>query len=271
MTDLIADYEQHLRRQRRAGVTIDDYLKVLRRMDRELPAGLACATTDELEAWIFAGKSRGGGQRSDNTLLHYVVIVQGFTAWATDPKDPRLDYDAAADLPTIKAEAEHPTRAATPEEVAAAFAGTDEIGRDLFTLAAFGGFRCVEIHRGRREHIARDETRIYGKGGKLRRVPTHPALWERFKDRPEGPLAYGKGAPLTREQVISWGSHRLCKFGLSMHSLRKFFGTEVYEASDRDILVAQDLLGHKYVTTTQIYIAVNQDRRTSAVMALQAP
>lgn len=269
--DLITQYEQHLKHERKAEITIEGYIKLLRRMDRELPVGLAGATTEELETWIFAD------DRADTTLRHYVTVTQGFTAWATNPRDRNLDFDAAADLPKVKnAQPRRTVRAATPEQVADILARAGQPYIDLFIPAAFGGLRCVEIHRIRREHISTDEIRIYGKGGKWRTVPTHPRMWEHFKDRPRGPIALDrKGKPLTRDQVIHWGDNRLRDLGydgvLSMHSLRKFFGTQVYEMAGRDIRVAQEMLGHAFVTTTQKYVAVNRKRATAAVLALSIP
>lgn len=269
--DLIAQYERHLKRERRAEITIEGYIKLLRRMDRELPAGLASATTDELEAWIFVE------DRADTTLRHYVTVAQGFAAWAADPQDQHLDFNAAADLPKIRhAQPRRIVRAATPEQVADILARANEPYLSLFVPAAFGGLRCVEIHRLRQEHIGLEETRIFGKGGKWRTVPTHPRMWEHFKDRPRGPIALDRqGQPLTRDQVIHWGDNRLRDLGydgiLSMHSLRKFFGTQVYEMAGRDIRVAQEMLGHAFVTTTQKYVAVNKARAAAAVLALSLP
>jgi integrase len=269
--DLITEYESHLKRERYAEITVIGYIKLLRRMDRELPAGLAGATTDELEHWIFAS------DRASTTLKHYVTVAQGFAGWATNSEEPRLDYDAAALLPRIKhVQQSRIVKAATPEQVADVLARAGHPYLDLFILAAFGGYRCVEIHRARREHVGKEDTRIFGKGGKWRTITTHPRLWEHFKDRPTGPLALDReGKPLNRDQVIHWGDNRLRSLGydgiLSMHSFRKFFGTQVYEASGRDIRVAQELLGHVFVTTTQKYIAVNKQRSASAVLALDIP
>lgn len=269
--DLISEYEVHLKRERKAEITVSGYVKLLRRMDRELPAGLASATTDELERWIFAC------DRADTTLRHYVTVAQGFAGWATSAEEPRLDFDAAALLPKIRnAQARRVVRAATPEQVADILDRAGEPYLSLFIPAAFGGLRCVEIHRCHREHITQDETRIYGKGGKWRRVPTHPRMWEHFKDRPAGPIARDRqGNPLNRDQVIHWGDNRLRDLGydgiISMHSLRKFFGTQVYEASGNDIRVAQELLGHVFVTTTQKYVEVNKKRFSQAVHALKLP
>lgn len=269
--DLITQYEHHLKRERYAEITIEGYTKLLRRMDRELPAGLPSATTDELEAWIFSH------DRADTTLRHYVTVAQGFTSWAANPADSRLDYDAAVDLPKIKnAQPRRTVKAATPEQVADILARAGEPYIDLFIPAAFGGLRCVEIYRIRREHITADEIRIYGKGGKWRSVPTHKRVWEHFRNRPSGPIALDrKGNPLSRDQVIHWGDNRLRDMGydgiLSMHSLRKFFGTQVYESSGKDIRVAQEMLGHSFVTTTQKYVAVNRKRATEAVLGLEVP
>ncbi|GAA2681559.1 tyrosine-type recombinase/integrase [Actinoplanes palleronii] len=269
-TDLIADYEQHLKNRRRAEVTIEGYIGLLRRMDRELPAGLTSATTDELHAWVFTN------DRAVSTLQHYITVAKGFTRWATDPREPALDYDAAAELPQLSVSVRRPVRAATGVQVADILDRAGEPYIDLFIPAAFGGLRCVEIHRLWREHMTQEETRIYGKGGKYRSVATHPRTWAHFKDRPDGPIARDReGKRLTRDQVIHWGNNRLARMGydgqLTMHSLRKYFGTQVYELSGRDIRVAQELLGHSYVTTTQKYVAVSKERSTSAVLAMDLP
>jgi integrase len=266
--DLIAEYRQHLIERRRAETTIQGYISILRHMDRELPAGFAAATTDELQAWIYSPERSG-------TPEHYVTVVRGFSKWATDPRRPRLDFDPTEELPTSSSGTQHPTRAATPDEIDDIFANcANDSHIDLFTLAAFGGFRCVEISRCDREHIGQDQIVIHGKGGKSSVIPTHPLLWARFKDHPGGPLIltrYG-GERLSRQGVVNRGAYALARLGyagrLSMHSLRKFFGTQVYEGSGRDIRVAQSLLRHAWITTTQKYVEVDKSRRVSAVLSL---
>jgi len=92
MSDLITDYEKHLRRLDRSPKTVAFYTRVLRQADRDLPMGLCSATTEELEDWLFtpSPNRRGGPQRGKTTRSHYSRILRGFGKWATDPKRPRL-------------------------------------------------------------------------------------------------------------------------------------------------------------------------------------
>lgn len=271
MTDLIAEYEQHLRRKRRAQTTIEGYIGILRRMDRDITVGLAAACTDEIEDWIF----NSDRQRSETTCGHYITIVRGFGKWVTDPKHPRLDFDATEELPEVDGEYEKEVRPVTEDELADVLARAAAPFLDFFILAAFLGLRCIEIAGIRREHIGERETRIFGKGSKWRRVPTPPIVWERYAGHPAGPLLLNRrGEPFTRSAVVAAGNGHVKRIGfmdLSMHCFRKRYGTMVYELSGRDIRVAQNLLGHASVTTTMRYVGVNKDRQAAAVAGLPVP
>lgn len=48
--------------------------------------------------------------------------------------------------------------------------------------------------------------------------------------------------------------------GLSSHSLRKSWAVRLYEASDHDILVVRDGLGHRSVAVTQVYLPTSRTR-----------
>lgn len=260
MPDLIAEFEQHLRRLRRTEITIAHYMRILRRMDREMPCGVVTATKEEMADWIFAG------ERTDTTVGHYITVLKSFGKWATDPRAPRLEWCAADDLAAISPDSKE-IRPATEAE----FAGIRQLAdpwTDLYELAGLGGLRSIEISRIDRAHLSEKEMRIYGKGSKWRTVPTHPDLWARFADRPAGPLARDQhGVPLTNAQVYCRGDYYLRRggFAISMHQLRKRFATVVYRESGHDIRLVQYLLGHANVSTTQRYIGVDGDRAAEVV------
>lgn len=270
MTDLIGEYGKWLARphrgKKRGEYTIEQYMGLLRRMDREMPCGVASATLDELVEWIY------GGTRGDTTHAHYTTIVKGFAAWATDPHIGRLDFHFADELPEVTANSAE-IRPATEAEFADIRGRAVDPWLDLYELAGWAGLRCVEICRVEREHMTKDETRVLGKGSKWRAVPTHPILWERFAGRSAGPLARGRdGVPLSRTQVIASGDRYLRRglgLRISMHQLRKRFAQQVYRESGHDIRLVQYLLGHRFVNTTQRYLGVDGAEAAAVVGRLK--
>lgn len=255
--DLIAEYERHLRRSDRAASTIDTYLSVLRHMDRALPAGLAAAHTEELRGWIFADHH----QKATRQL--YRAAVSGFSAWSVSehcPERLRLDFDAARLLPSVKT----PVRRARPiTEVQRLdiLARAERPYRDWFVISLYTGARCCEIAAMNREDIGEQRTLLHGKGDKDRWVPTHPRVWELAQQLPPGPVAVGSnGRRLGRMRVSGNGNRHLHKAlgypDITVHRLRHTFGTRVF-AVNRDIVVAQRLLGHSSIATTQTYVDVD--------------
>jgi integrase/recombinase XerC len=270
--DLIDDYERHLRRLDRSPNTIATYIRTLRQADRELPYGLFSASTEELEDWVFSTSpaKRGGGPRGKTTRSHYVRILRGFGRWATNPKRPRLDFDATAELPEIKPTKGKPKPA--PERILAEI--RERIPMPFLVwvlLAAFGGLRCIEISRLNRDDITAERIWLHGKGDKERFVPCHPLIWEAVKDLPAGAIAVDAGGRrLTPTQVAHRGNYRIAKLGfrgVSMHTLRHRFATQTYD-STRDLVAVQELLGHSEPGTTRRYVEVNRDRMAAAVASL---
>lgn len=273
MTDLIADYERHLRRLDRSPNTIATYIRTLRQADRELPYGLAQANTDELEDWIFSTSpaKRGGGERGKTTRSHYARILRGFGKWAADPKRPRLNFDATAELPTIKPPKRKP-RPTREETLAALVQRVPTPQLAWILLGAYGGLRCCEISRLDREDITEERIWLHGKGEKERFVPMHPLIWAAVKDLPPGPVARDEtGRRLTEGQVSHRGNYRITKAvggGVtSMHKLRHRFGTQTYDGT-RDLVAVQELLGHSDPGTTRLYVEMNRDRMAAAVASL---
>lgn len=263
--DLIAGFERHLHDLGRAGSTIDDYMGILRRMNKELPAGLAAACEEELREWIYIpGRAR-------STRKHYRTAASLFFAWCTDPDDPHLDYDSARKLPIVSVPRGRP-RPVPAGQHADILARAQKPYRDWFIIASCAGARCIEIAALDREHITEHSTWLQGKGDKDRYVPTHPLVWALAQDLPAGPVARDyDGSRLSRQKVSHRGNHQLRSVlgypGVSMHRFRHTFGTEAYEAC-KDIRAVQELMGHGSISTTEIYVAVSEATMRRAVLGL---
>lgn len=266
MPDLIGDYERHLQRRRRSPKTIELYVRVLRRMDAELPDGLTTALADEIEDWIYASP------RSDATCSLYTSIAQGFGKWGSDPRRPagrRLSRNEAGMLDGVRVRRGLP-RPVSEAALADILARVTEPLLTRIELAAFAGLRCAEIAWLDREFVDEREIRVLGKGSKWRTVPTHPVIWRRVEAMPAGPVAGNlDGSRPTAGQVSRDAARRLHKmgFGCSMHQFRHRFATQAYEAC-KDIRVVQELLGHGDLNTTLRYVGVNHDRQAAAVRGL---
>lgn len=263
MTDMIGDYEKWLRRLRRADYTVEQYIYLLRRMDREMPEGVVCCGGEDLASWIY------DKPRADSTYSHYTTVVRGFGRWLVDQE--RLDFHTSDELPDVDSDSPQ-IRPATEAEFATIRSQAPDPWIDLYELGGWAGLRCIEMHNLKREDMNEQEMKILGKGSKWRTVPTHPLLWERFAARPSGPLARGRdGSPLSRSQVIQRGDYHLRKLvaGISMHQLRKRFATKAYKDSNHNIRLVQHLLGHRYVSTTQRYLGVDGDEAAAVVTGMR--
>jgi integrase/recombinase XerC len=168
---------------------------------------------------------------------------------------------------------QQPARAIDDEQLRSILGRARQPYVDWFKIAAYTGARCIEISNLDREHITKEEAWIHGKGRKDRLVPTHPLVWEMVQHLPAGPVAVdADGGRLDRRQISQRGNyyitHTLKIAGVTMHDLRRWFGTRTYEASGCDIRAVQELLGHAQVNTTQRYIATSAKRKAAAVAGL---
>ena len=65
-----------------------------------------------------------------------------------------------------------------------------------------------------------------------------------------------------KERVVQKQLKKVCDYlgfeGISTHSFRKFFATEIYKNNDYNIILVQQLLQHSNPATTQKYIGIQQ-------------
>jgi integrase/recombinase XerD len=158
----------------------------------------------------------------------------------------------------------------SPEEVAAIFDACHNLKHKTLLMTSYsGGLRLGETLALLPSDI--DSTRMMirieqGKGHKDRYVMLSSTLLETLRTywkafRPVQWLFEGqaKGQPLspsTAEKVFTTAAGRAgIRKGVSFHSLRHAFATHLLEGGT-NIVVIQSLLGHRSLTTTQVYTHV---------------
>jgi integrase/recombinase XerD len=131
--------------------------------------------------------------------------------------------------------------------------------------------RCSQVD------LVRLSITVHGKGGHERAIPLNAQLAEvlrtyayaRGPALPTAPFFRSRfGRPLSRgaiyERVRTWGQRSRVGIPLSPHRLRHTFATHLVRAGV-GLVTIRDLLGHRQITSTQIYLHVTaEDLRHAA-------
>lgn len=172
----------------------------------------------------------------------------------------------------------------------------------LITVALRTGYRVSELLSltvgdvwiGDRPRPAISISRRNMKGGhglrrraaRTRSVPVTPSVAAALRAYVPGRIAAGaapmdplfvsrsKGGPLSRWQANNV-LHRILEQAeirdgrcYGMHSCRKAMARAIYSASGHDLRLVQRALGHRYSSTTESYLAVDDDNVSAAIAAL---
>jgi len=146
--------------------------------------------------------------------------------------------------------------------------------RALLALLCGSGIRaseCASLRCGQVDLI-RLTICVCGKGGHERTIPLHPQLgvvmqdYERVRGAslPSAPFFRSRfGRALSHgsiyERVRTWGQRSRVGIPISPHRLRHTFATHLVRAGV-GLVTIRDLLGHRQITSTQIYLACNGRR-----------
>ena len=138
-------------------------------------------------------------------------------------------------------------------------------------LGGFCGLRAHETAKLAAEDLVDGEDgevviRVTGKGGRTDIVPVPPVVLEALDRSVAGPFWPG----VRPERVSRSVATAALKIGIKMryHQLRHRFGTAVYRASGRDLLLTQRLMRHASPATTAGYAAVADERIHEVIRAL---
>jgi site-specific recombinase XerD len=239
-------------------------------------------THDVLEYLEHLRRARSNGASAVNRAavvlrsFYRAIVAMGYLEATANP---------LANLPTIKAAPRKLPVSLSNEEVERLLIGpgTDTIvglrDRAILALLYGTGIRASECARLRVRNVSLEDMsiKVNGKGGHDRVVPlnervanslrvyvaargTVPATAPFFVSR------FGRG--LSRggvyDRVRTWGRKARLKMVLSPHKLRHTFATHLVRAGV-GIVTIRDLLGHRQITSTQIYLhSTAQDLRAAA-------
>ncbi len=144
---------------------------------------------------------------------------------------------------------------------------------DLVTVCAATGLR-VGVEALSRSHIRLtrgpeyDVLHVTGKGGHERMVPVVDSVAREI---------LADDARMSRIYGLSYSSHARClgsaqaHLGIpprqrGFHSLRRAYGSRVYERSGGNLVMAQELLGHADPATTTLYLDVDLAEKAKVLM-----
>jgi integrase len=276
--DLIAQHLAHLRSAGRAATTITDRGELLRRVDRDLPAGLCHATTEELENWLAGPQPEiepDAKPWSRWTRATYYGHIVGFYRWASNPQRRiGLEWDPSVGLVRQQVPDGRP-RPTSTEQLTLARSALDYPWRLYVELAAFGGLRCIDIARLDREDMTKEEINIRrSKGDKQRTVPMAGEIWAHIQALPPGPVARtirGRHASATYISIRT--AERLHEIpalaDVTLHRFRHWYATHLLD-EEADIRSVQDAMGHGSLQTTAGYLATTERQRAKLRRAVHA-
>lgn len=162
----------------------------------------------------------------------------------------------------------------TMQEGAVTFRPNPRIAAALVVEANLG-IRIGDVLNLTLADIVRDGGRyrldiVEQKTGKTRRFTVTPDLYSYLRDYADA-REISKHDRLFPFTVRAVQKHLaiVCDYleieGVSTHSFRKYFATEIYNANGHDVVLVQHLLQHSSAAVTQRYIGIEQDRIEDAL------
>lgn len=231
---------------------------------------------DVLEYLQHLRAARGNGDAAVNRTL---TILRSFYRAIVAMGHLEPSANPLAGFPSIKAVPRKLPVSLAPEQVSRLLLEPESntvVGlrdRALLALLYGTGIRaseCATLHCGQVD-LTRLTISVRGKGGHERTIPLNPQLAEvlRTYQRARGlavataPFFRSRfGGALTRgaiyERVRTWGQRSRVGIPLSPHRLRHTFATHLVRAGV-GLVTIRDLLGHRQITSTQIYLHVTAE------------
>lgn len=258
------------RAARRAASTIAARRDILAQLSRERTEGPWELTTTDLVEWLGAevwdgdlGRLRPRWSVERQRMVRSTLV--GFYRWAHGVG--LVAGDVALELPTIRASDGIP-RPAPDDVYEAAVAAAAPREQLMLQLAFELGMRRAEVAQVSTADLLDDivgaSLIVHGKGARNRVVPLPAGIAGAIRQAPPGYLFPGSCDGHLSPRWVGTLVARLLPGHHTMHALRHSFATGIV-ADEPNIIVAQQLLGHRSLATTQRYVKPNADLMRAAV------
>lgn len=261
-----ANHSQKTMKQRR---------ETLEHFARFTGAQLADFTMQDVLAFL----SRDG--LAANSRATYYRHLKAFACFAV-AAGHRTDNTVLA-APRPKSKATRP-RPVTPEGLQAIL---DRAGKPstymMVLLGAFQGLRVHEIAKVEGRDVDRyaGSIEVTGKGGKVAVLPLHSAIVRHMDLHPDKfpgtglwfPSPIKTGHALSSYSVSARLKRAIVAAGVAdrtPHSLRHYFGTTLVR-NNVNMRVVQELMRHSSLTSTQNYVAVDDEEQRAGIDTLLLP
>ena len=262
--DPLGAYLDWMRSARKSDGTIYQHSYQLRRFAHATGAAPHPASLEQLAGYMASLEQLGASARRTARQA-----LRGFYAWG---ELVRGWDNPARHLPPIRA-TRGIARPAPEHSVRVGLNAPDCRVRLMIRLGVNAGLRCREIAQVSTTDVIRDlvgwSLIVHGKGDKQRLVPLSDADAAEILRQPAGYLFPGRiDGHLSAARVSELVSESLPP-GVTAHMLRHRYGTRAYNLGGKDLRAVQELLGHAYISTTQIYVGVEDDaiRRAASAAA----
>ena len=238
--------------------TIELRRAYLRRYAATVP-DLLHANASDVSAWL------DNAQWGTETRRSARASVRSFYQWAMT--EGVVSSDPSSTSRPIRPQTRIPKPIPEPALQRALLASTTS-QELMLLLGAYAGLRRTEIASVHSDDVTPDGLLVRGKGRKIRRVPIHPRLEAHLSE------LNGWAFPSPRRPgehccptYVRDNLNTVLPKPWTPHSLRHRFATEAFRAC-KDIAVVQQLLGHSKIETTMLYVLVEQDALSAAVLAV---
>jgi len=295
METCLENFCNHLQASQKAPGTIAAY-----RRDLWQVAGVLESLFPELDIDHYTGQhleqailddriaKSGSAPRADASLHRFKSVIRSFFAWANEsgacvsnPARAIRTHRLTQAPPQFMTVSEKRTLL---KELRSRSDAQDFRDRVICEILLGTGIRIGELARLNIEDVdlVSKHLRIRAKGNipQIRFLKTDlRVLLRRYlelrrrmvTDEEQGLFLSNQGRRLSLRQIANRIGHWLGKIGidkpLTPHSLRHTFATHLYAAS-RDLLVVQKALGHRDISTTQIYTHLVDDQLEAALELL---
>jgi integrase len=258
------------RAARRAVSTIRARRDILAQLSRERTESPWELTTTDLVEWLGAevwdadlGRLRPRWSVERQRMVRSTLV--GFYRWAHGVG--LVASDVARDLPTIRASDGIP-RPAPDDVYEAAVAAAAPRERLMLQLAFELGMRRAEVAQVSTgdliDNLFDSSLVVHGKGSRNRVLPLPAEIATAIRQAPAGYLFPGSCDGHLSPRWVGTLVARLLPGHHTMHALRHSFATGIVD-DEPNIIVAQQLLGHRSLATTQRYVKPNADLMRAAV------